>query len=241
MLRAVIVDDEPHAILALRRLIVQRGDVDVVGVAQTLDQAARTIEAERPDVVFLDVQLRGGTGFDLLAALDPQPVVVFVTAHSHYAVKAFSVEAVDYLVKPVLPERLADTLQRVERLLSATAQPAPSARAESSVIELRTPSRTVFADPAEIVAVVAEGDFSRVLISRQPTLLILRSLGHFERTLPSALFQRLDRSTILNARRVRRIAMKDRNLTLVTLDGLDAPLPIGRTASSRLRALLASR
>jgi two-component system LytT family response regulator len=102
------------------------------------------------------------------------------------------------------------------------------------------PSRTILAQPDEIVALVAEGDFARVLLADQPTLLILRTLSQFEKLLPTPPFQRLDRSTILNAGKVRRIVTKDRNLSLVTLDGLDDPMPLGRTAVSRLRSALAT-
>jgi two-component system LytT family response regulator len=242
MLRVVIVDDELGSIRAMQRLLDAHDEVQLVGTAQQPQEAAELIASAHPDVVFLDVELRGASGFDILGALPAQPVVVFVTAHSRYAVQAFSVEAADYLVKPVRPERLAETLRRIERLLSSRlAAPAPGGLVPGSpAIELRMPSRTILAQPDEIVALVAEGDFARVLLADQPTLLILRTLSQFEKLLPTPPFQRLDRSTILNAGKVRRIVTKDRNLSLVTLDGLDDPMPLGRTAVSRLRSALAT-
>lgn len=235
MLRAVIVDDEPLAIRAMQRLLAAHAEVHVVGTADTLGAAVELIGISRPDLVFLDIDLGAGNGFDVLALLSPAPRVIFVTAHPQHAVEAFAVEAADYLLKPVLPERLAAALARVARLVPARPEPAGPA------VELRMPNRTVFADPAEIAALCAEGDFTRIHLAGQPALLILRTLSHFEGLLPAPPFQRVGRSVLINLDRVRRLQSRDRNLSHVVLDGLDGALPLGRVATSRLRAALAAR
>lgn len=232
MLRAVIVDDEPLAIRAVARLLAAHPEVTVAGTAETLDEAVAVIAAARPDVVFLDVDLGGGDGFDVIARLAPVPRIVFVTAHPQFAVEAFAVAAVDYLLKPIEPARMAEALARLARL-----PPAEPARP----IELRTPRRTVFADPAAIVALLAEGDFTRVILADQPALMILRTLGQFEALLPSAGFLRVSRSVMVNLDRVRRLDTRDRNGAEVILDGLAESLPLGRGATARLRAALAAR
>ena len=127
-------------------------------------------------LIFLDIELGGGDGFDLLAALDKPPVVVFVTAYAEHAVEAFAVNAVDYLLKPVAPERLAESLTRVERQLARGEEPASTGR---GVIALRTPKRTLLAQTDEIVAVRADGDFTHVFVADQPALMIWRTLGSF--------------------------------------------------------------
>jgi two-component system LytT family response regulator len=225
MLRVVIVDDEPLAIRAMRRLLAAHPAVEVVGTADSLEGAVESIRAARPDLVFLDVDLGRGTGFEVLARLDPPPRIVFVTAHPGHAVEAFAVAAADYLLKPVEPARLAATLARI-----MPAHPP---------IALRTPARSVIAAPAEIAALCAEGDFTRVHLAGQPSLLILRSLTQFEAQLPMPPFRRLGRSLILNLDRVRTVTARDRDLAHVTLDGVAERLALGRVALARLRAALA--
>ncbi|MBS7789779.1 LytTR family DNA-binding domain-containing protein [Roseococcus sp. SDR] len=235
MLRAVIVDDEPLAIRAMRRLLLAHPEVEVVETADSLETAVEAIARTRPDVVLLDIELGAGDGFGVIARLAPAPRIIFVTAHPQHAVQAFAVEAADYLLKPVRPERLAEALARVSRQLG------PSAPPSGPAVELRMPSRTIFADPSEMVALRAEGDFTRVHLAAQPALLILRTLTHFEALLPSPPFLRAGRSVLLNLQRVRRVEAEGRNLAHVTLEGMEAPLQLGRIAAARLRVALAGR
>ncbi|MBX9750158.1 MAG: LytTR family DNA-binding domain-containing protein [Roseococcus sp.] len=228
MLRVVIVDDEPLAIRAMRRLLAAHAEVTVVGTADSLPTAMEIIRDAQPELVFLDIELGGGNGFDLLAQLEPQPRIIFVTAHARHAVDAFAVAALDYLLKPVQPERLAESLARM-------AAAGPLRRA----LTLRTPSRTVVTAPAELAALCAEGDFTRIHLVGQPSLLMLRTLTQFEANLPNPPFARIGRSMILNLERVRHVTSRGRDQNQVVLEGLEAPLPLGRIATLRLRAALA--
>src|SRR6266851_9241191 len=143
-MRVLIVDDEHLARQAIRRLLAAHPEVEIIGEAENLAEAIGIIERTEPQLVFLDIELgSGGDGFDLLAALKRPPIVVFVTAYAEHAVEAFAVNAVDYLLKPVEPERLADSLARAERTLARAAPPAAS-----GVIALRTPSRPCWSPPA---------------------------------------------------------------------------------------------
>lgn len=236
MLRALIVDDERLARHAMRRLLSAREEIEIVGEADSLAQAVEAIRGTEPDVVFLDIALGDGDGFELIAALERPPVVVFVTAYAEYAVDAFGVDAVDYLLKPVEPERLAEALARVERTLAQRNEGKPAA---TSVIVLKTPKQTVFAKPDEIAALRADGDFTRVLLAGRPEVMIWRTLAHFEALLPSPPFFRLGRSLILNRDRLRKVDSQDRDSAAITLDGIAAPLTVGRTAAQRLREILA--
>ena len=236
-MRVVIVDDEPLARSALRRLLAAHPDVEIVGEADTLSRARAALEELHPDLVFLDIELDGsGDGFDLLQGLEKRPIVVFVAAFAQYAVDAFAVEATAYLLKPVDPLRLADALVRTRRVL-ATAPPAP----EADMIELKMPRRTVLATPAEIVALCAEGDFTRVFVVGQPALMILRSLGQFEAQLPAPPFLRLGRSVMINRDRLRGIEAASRTAGRLALEGLAEPLSVSRAAVARLREAMAER
>ena len=237
MLRALIVDDERLARQAMRRLLAAHPNVEIVGEAETLDEAVAAIERTEPQLVFLDIELGNrGDGFDLLARLARPPLIVFVTAYAEYAVDAFSVNAVDYLLKPVDPARLAEALARAGRQLALASQPPGP-----GVVELRMPKRIVLAAPTDIVALRAEGDFTRVFVAGQPALMILRSLGQFETSLPAPPFVRLGRSVMINRDRLRGIEAPSRAAGRLTLEGLAEPLSISRAAATRLREVLAGR
>ena len=233
-MRVLIVDDEPLARQAIRRLLGPHGEVEVVGEAETLTEAAAAIAQSEPDLVFLDIELGGdGYGFDLLASVARPPLVVFVTAYAEYAVEAFAVDAVDYLLKPVAPERLAESLARAKRELGRS-----EPRQRSGVIALRTPKQTLLAAPGEIAALRADGDFTHVFVADQPALMIWRTLGHFESVLPSPPFMRISRSLIINRDRLRKIETPSRAEARVTLEGMAEPVLLGRTAAQRLREAL---
>nr|WP_250152425.1 LytTR family DNA-binding domain-containing protein [Ancylobacter radicis] len=227
----MIVDDEPLARRALRRLLAPHADVDIVGEADSVAQSAELVGRFRPDLILLDIELAGGDGFDLLAAMEAPPRVVFVTAYAEYAVEAFTVEAVDYLLKPVAQERLDAALDRVRRL----AAPVPKG---VEVIELRAPGRVVRCGPGDIVAVLAEGDFSHVHLADQPPLMILRSIGQFEEQLPSPPFLRLGRSILVNGDRIRSVDTRSRDDVRLALEGRAEPIVLGRAAAARLKQAL---
>lgn len=235
MLRVLIVDDEAPARRGLARLLGAHAGVALVGAAADIPEALEIIAREKPDVVFLDIEFGPGeeTGFDLIARLDVAPRIVCVTAHARHAVEAFAVEAVDFLLKPVVPERLAETLARLCRPGGGDPDPAP--------LTLRTPGRTVVVAPREIAAIRADGDFCHVLIAGQPPVMILRTLRAFETLLSGAPFLRVDRSLIVNLDRVQVIKTATSDFPTVRLAGLEAPVPLGRSAAARLRAAVDSR
>lgn len=234
MQRVVLVDDEALARRGMRRLLERHPNVEIVGEADTLAAAIAVIEREGPDVVFLDLELPDAHGFDLLTHLPSPPKVVIVTAHAEHALQAFDVAAVDYLLKPVSAARLADTMARLER------GPAP-AHSEAAddvepVLRLRTSSRVIVTPARQVIAASAEGDFSRLVIERLASLLVLRPLKQIERSLPSPPFLRLSRSLIVNSRRVSEIRYESRDRSTIALAGATQPLRLGRAATARLRA-----
>ena len=236
-MRVLIVDDEPLARSAMRRLLAAHPHVEIVGEADSTKTARGQVARAQPDLVFLDIELGGGRdGFELLDSLERRPIVVFVTAYAEHAVDAFAVEAVDFLLKPVEPARLERALARAARQMALSALP-PS----PGMIELRTPRRTLLVAPAEIVAICADGDFVRVFVAGQPPVMILRTLAHFEEVLPSGSFVRLGRSVMINRDRLRRLDAPTRSTSRLVLDGMTDSLVIGRAATARLREVLAER
>jgi two-component system, LytTR family, response regulator len=235
MLRVMLVDDEKLARQGLRQLLAVHPEVEIVGEAGRALQAAEMLRDLRPEAVFLDIQMPGMNGFELLATVEA-PKVVFVTAHSEHAVRAFEVHAVDYLLKPVHPARLAQAIRRLEEACSQQEDTTGYQRGDR--ICLRTPERTVVAALSEIAALHAEGDFTRIFIADQPPLLICRPLGSYEKILPSPPFVRLSRSLIVNLERITSATHPGREEVTLHFHGIPENFVLGRRPASRLRSFL---
>ena len=234
---AMIVDDERLARRELRTLLEEsHADmVDIVGEADSVSSAARIAQATDADVVFLDIQLAGETGMDLLPLLGADVDVVFVTAHDEYTLRAFEVNALDYLLKPVAPARLAVTVRRL-----AAAQPPPPAR-ETLTYEdrlfLRLGDERAFILVRDVMAIEAHGDGSTLILApqvvRKPSG---KSLREWEQRLPARHFVRIHRSTIVNLEHVERLEPWSHASQLVYLRGLPEPLTMSRRFGAKFRA-----
>lgn len=233
MIRVGIIDDEPLARTVLRRALAAMPGVEVVCEASNAREAERTLALARPQGVFLDIRMPGASGFDLLSRIEKPPRVVFVTAHSGHAVQAFEVEAVDYVLKPVEPARLARAVERLRAALGDEVGTMPFG--EDDRVCLHTPGRTIVAAVGDIVCLQADGDFCRFTLADGQTPFICRTLGSFLEQLPSPPIHRLDRSLAVNIRRIRRVERSGSHVGKLWLEGLSAPLPIGRAATLRVR------
>jgi two-component system, LytTR family, response regulator len=190
-MKALVVDDEPLARRELRRLLDAFPSVRVIGEAGNIDEARERIEEFAPEIVFLDVQMPGGTGFDLLTQLDRAPRVIFTTAYDQYAVKAFEVNALDYLLKPVEPERLAAAIARLsDRASEPRATPLEQ-------LFIKDGPRCWFVPLHEVSVFSAEGNYVRLLWGQERPLLG-RSLLALEHNLDPRRFFRANRGQIIN-------------------------------------------
>lgn len=202
-MRALLVDDERPARAELRRLLQAHPDVEVVGEAAGADEARRAIAALAPDLLLLDVQMPGESGLDLLASLDAAPAVVFTTAHERYAVRAFEVNALDYLLKPVEPRRLAAALARVaDRAAPATSSGPEGVLTENHRVFVKDGERCWFVRLADVRLFASEGNYTRLHFERERPL-VARSLNALEARLDPAVFFRASRRHLLNLRWVR--------------------------------------
>lgn len=226
MLRVLIVDDEAPARRYLRRLLEAASGVQVAGEASTAEQARGLIRDHNPDALFLDIELTSGTGFDLLDSLDPAPAVVFVTAHNDYATRAFDVEAVDYLQKPVSPDRLEQALARLR----------PRA---TGYLSMRTRSGTKLIKVEELTIVQAQGDYVRLCSPAYANELMHITLKRLAAQLPCPPFCALSRSVIINLEHISHLSQLPGAQTEVTFINGVAPLTLGRVASLRLRRAVA--
>jgi two-component system, LytTR family, response regulator len=227
MIRTLIVDDERLAIKRMRQLLLAHRHVQIIGEAQDLHTAAAFAAREQPDLVFLDIQLAPGFGFDLIPRLPLATSVVFVTAYDNRAIRAFEAGAVDYLLKPVFPARLAATMERLQRTLL---------RSEPHV--LVGDSRNWIKLPAQdITAIVAEGVYTRIYTTNTGSHLVRRTMHEWLQVLPEGRFFRADRSLIVNREKIARLRCKNRDKGELLLEGCPAPLQLGRIAIRTLRHL----
>ena len=233
---AVLVDDERLARRELRTLLEEAHaeHVHVVGEAASVAEAAKLVQDTDADVVFLDIQLAGETGMDLLPLLGVDVDVVFVTAFDHYTLRAFEVNALDYLLKPVVPERLAVTVNR----LAASQAPTPAREAISydDRLLLRLGQERAFVRVRDIMAIEAEGDGSTLHLAPQRTARpSAKSLREWEQRLPDRQFVRIHRSTIVNLEYVDRLESWSHASHRVYLRGMTEPLMMSRRFGAKLR------
>lgn len=195
-MKVIIVDDEPPARREMRRLLVEIPWMEIVGEAGSAAEAEALIEELHPELIFLDIQMPGGSGFDLLSRLEHVPQVVFTTAHDEHAVHAFEVNALDYLLKPIDPRRLASTLDRVR---SAAAIPAARGGSVLEQLFVRDGSRCWFVPLREVQLLTSEGNCVRLSWGKIKPLLA-RNLAAIEQRLDPAQFFRANRRQIINLR-----------------------------------------
>lgn len=244
-LRVLIVDDEEPARRLLDELLAGEDDVEVIGECRNGFEAVQSIQTLAPDLVLLDVQMPKLDGFEVLELLDAPPMVVFVTAYDEYAVRAFEVHAVDYLLKPVSGERLHGALERVRARLAAHESPvaaaplAKAARPGSGFLErvlVRDGEKVHVVPVARVDYFEAQGD-SVVLRVGTDKLRKATTLNDLERELDPGRFLRVHRSYILNLDRLAGLELyaKDSRVAILK-DG--TKLPVSRPGYSRLRGLL---
>ena len=231
-LRALIVDDEAPARSELRYLLAAQPDVEIVGEAATAREAVELARDVRYDVVFLDVELPGATGLEaapLVRERREPPAVVFVTAHAEYAVEAFAVEAFDYLLKPVDPERLARVVDRLRERTRETAGAVEK-------VPVVGGGRTELLDHDQIHFVQAEGDYSRVH-TYDRSYLSTASLGELQERLGPR-FARIHRSYLVNLAKVVGVRSTADRFRLQLGDAANTELDVARRQSREVRARL---
>ena len=248
-IRTMIVDDEPLARRRVRSLLEGDGDIELVGEYGNGRAAAAAIRDDRPDLVFLDIQMPELDGFGVLreVGVDDMPRVIFVTAYDEYAVKAFDVHALDYLLKPVDRDRFASALDRAKAEIRGEQRGALGDRLDALLAELggrkREPQRLAIKKagriflvrPEDVDWLEAEGNHVRLHIGKESHL-IRDTLGRIEQRLPVGAFMRIHRSTVVNISRVREIQpWFQGDYVLLLADG--TRVTSGRSYRDRVRSL----
>lgn len=239
MIKVIVVDDEAPARREMRRMLEAVEGVRMVGEAKDLVTARGLSHRTRPDAVFLDIQLGRESGFELLPDLDEATAVVFVTAYDRYAVDAFEEMALDYLLKPVDPLRLSQSIERIERFLHArrvvTAGDAPAPFTGARWIFLQGGERAEFVRIDSISRIDSERGGSTARTAEGLVIGTTRSLEDWIRRLPAAEFRRVHRSTIINLGQVERVERWSNYTFRLHLRGDPKPVTMSRRYAARLR------
>lgn len=250
-LRAYLVDDEPLALERLRRLLERTGRVEVMGSTTEPEKAVEALTVDPPDVCFLDIQMPRLNGFEVLARLPSQPIVIFTTAYDQYALKAFGVNSVDYLLKPVEPESLERAIEKVERLRGSAQLARPDLKAlikqvadslretqpeYPDRIASRLGDRLRFLDLARVTHFYAEDKLTYAVSEGKPYC-VDYAITELEKKLDPRKFLRIHRSIVVNSDWIKEVASLPGGALNVRLkDGNNTELTVARDRAREFKA-----
>ena len=207
-IKAIIIEDERLARNELKKLLEQHPEIEIIDEASNVDEAIEKIDLAHPDLLFLDIQMPEKTGFDLLAELEKAPKVIFTTAYDEFALKAFEVNALDYLLKPIDPKRLADAIQKLQAEIQLEqASLSSNVRGpllESDQVFVKDGEKCWFVKLEEIRLFESVGNYAKVYFSTHKPL-ILKSLNALEERLDPSVFFRANRKHIINLHWIEKI------------------------------------
>lgn len=236
-LNALVIDDERLARKDMISLLSAYDNITVIGEAEDVPSAVSAIERLNPDVIFLDIQMPGDSGFDLLEKADIKSQIIFVTAYDEYAIRAFEVNALDYLLKPVNPERLEKALEKLDSGKQYSLTKTRVLDYEDRLF-LMLGRHFKFLKVKTILVISAAGDYSEVLTTDGTKGLTLKSMKEWESRLPQTHFIRIHRSTIINMEFIDRVEEWFNYSFRIYLKGFEEPYVISRRYAAKLKEKL---
>ncbi|MDQ3046689.1 MAG: LytTR family DNA-binding domain-containing protein [Bacteroidota bacterium] len=238
-MKAIIIDDERLARQELKNLLSIYPEIEIVGEANNAESAMESIKLLKPDVIFLDIQMPGKNGFELLEDISGVPEVVFVTAYDEYAIRAFEVNALDYLLKPVQSSRLAETVKKIlnkEPNEKAEVKEQTQALNDNDQVFVKDGEKCWFVKLTDIRLFESEGNYVRVYFDKNRPL-ILRSLNNLDERLNNRTFFRASRKHIINLKCVESIENWFNGGLMVKLKGGEQ-VEISRRQAAKLKDLM---
>ncbi len=230
--RICIVDDEQLAIDELNILLSDFKDIEVCGTAKSSKKATEIINETKPDIVFLDIQLKEINAFSILEFIKVKTHIIFVTAYDEYAARAFEINALDYLLKPVLQPRLKEAINRFY---------SNSVRLKTQELTYKYSDRIILTEKNEyklisineIVSIVSDGDYTCLYLKNNTKKLILKSMSTWEKLLPNQYFERIHRSTIINLEFIEKIEKSFNNTCKVYLKSINQSFQMSQRYTSK--------
>ncbi len=239
--KAIIIDDERLARTELKKLLQGFSDIEIIDEASNVEEGIEKIETKNPDLIFLDIQMPGKTGFELLQELEKAPRVIFTTAYDEYALKAFEVNALDYLLKPIEPRRLSDAIQKLHYEISREKAGLNNATnrgplSENDQVFVKDGERCWFVKLAEIRLFESVGNYAKVYFANNKPL-ILKSLNALEERLDERFFFRANRKHIINMHHIEKIEPYFNGGLLVELKGGEK-IEVSRRQTVRFKEMM---
>ncbi len=240
MYRAVIIDDERLARTELKKLLQEHTEIEIVGEAANAKEALPLIEDLCPDLIFLDIQMPGKTGFDLLLELESAPRVIFITAYDEFALKAFEVNALDYLMKPIDPSRLLDAINKLklsdEKEAIQISSNHRNILTENDQVFVKDGEKCWFVKLGEIRLFESAGNYTKVFFGDNKPL-ILKSLNSLEERLDEKSFFRANRKHIINLRMIEKVEPYFNGGLLLDIKGGDK-IEVSRRQSVKFKEMM---
>lgn len=240
MYKAVIIDDERLARSELKRLLQEHAEIEIIGEAANAKEGLGIIDELSPDLIFLDIQMPDKTGFDLLIELERTPRVIFITAFDEFALKAFEVNALDYLMKPIDPARLSDAIQKLkhaeEKELATAAAINRNLLTENDQVFVKDGERCWFVKLGEIRLFESAGNYTKVFFGDNKPL-ILKSLNSLEERLDEKSFFRANRKHIINLRMIEKVEPYFNGGLLLDIKGGDK-IEVSRRQSVKFKEMM---
>ncbi len=238
-LNTIIVDDKWLFREDLKKLLGEYPGIQVIGEAANIQDAVQLIKKDSPDVIFLDIQLSGESGFDLFDKTEIKAKIIFITAHDQYAIRAFEVNALDYLLKPIRKDRLT---QAINRLLPANereeTRESNNKLEYGDVVYLMISGSLKFIKVSHLKCITAERNYSNIIYGDGKKELISKTLADWEKILPEKYFVRIHRSTIINFEYVEKVKKRKNYTHEVTINCIDKTFVISRRYAARLKEKL---
>src|SRR5688572_18615445 len=232
-MRAIIIDDERLARQELKNLLSAYKEIDVVDECNNAETALEKINVLKPDLIFLDIQMPGKNGFELLKELQDTPDIIFVTAYDDYAIRAFEVNALDYLLKPIQPQRLAEAIKKILSREAAEKRDLSIPLTDNDQVFVKDGEKCWFIKLSEIRLFESEGNYVRVYFEKNKPL-ILKSLNTLDERLNNRIFFRASRKHIINLKWIETIENWFNGGLLVTLKGGEK-LEISRRQAAKFK------
>jgi two-component system, LytTR family, response regulator len=236
-LKAIIVDDERLARLNLRKLLEAHRSIEIAGEADSIGSAVEMINLLKPQLIFLDIQLSGETGFDLLELIDNSIKIIFVTAFDEYALRAFEVNATDYLLKPVNPERLKVSVERIITNGNSVKTDLKKYEYSDSIYARLNNYTSKFIKISSISFIEPVGNYSKIVTCDGKHCLVLKTLKQWQDELPGKFFIRIHRSCIVNIEQIDRVEKLSNTFQKVFLKNIAEPLEVSRRFAQKLKNL----
>lgn len=244
MLKCILIDDEPLARSMLKEMLQDVDGIEIVGECSNGFEGVKSIQALQPDIVFLDVQMPKINGFEMLELLDEKPNVIFITAFDEYAVQAFEVNAIDYLLKPIEPARLTKAIDRIRSRGAAAAAHKASDEPEKNIFLPEQMQRVVVKDNgeikiiplAQILFLEAADDYVKIQ-TQDKYYLKYQTMSKFEQQLPPAQFVRVHRSYFVNVSYINKIELLEKEQYCILLK-TGQKIPVSKSGYAKLKSFL---